>query len=198
MGAKVEIKKSYNKAEIDGKKSTEKVFILDINFEMENELVVLFGPSGSGKTTLFKCISGIIEPDNGIIAVGSNVYYDKDKKINIPIQKRNLGYVFQNDTLFPHMNIRKNIECGLKSWEKENRETRFMEVLDLLHIEELETRYPSQLSGGQKQRVALARALAPKPEILLLDEPFSALDTEIRTKLAKKIKTLQNKIRIPL
>ncbi len=198
LGAKVDIKKSYNKAEIDGKKSTEKAFILDINFEMENELVVLFGPSGSGKTTLFKCISGIIEPDNGIIAVGSNVYYDKDKKISLPIQKRNLGYVFQNDTLFPHMNVRKNIECGLKSWEKENRETRFMEMLDLLHIEELETRYPSQLSGGQKQRVALARALAPKPEILLLDEPFSALDTEIRTKLAKKIKTLQNKIRIPL
>ena len=190
MGAKVDIKKSYNKAEIDGKKSTEKAFILDINFEMENELVVLFGPSGSGKTTLFKCISGIIEPDNGIIAVGSNVYYDKDKKISLPIQKRNLGYVFQNDTLFPHMNVRKNIECGLKSWEKENRETRFMEVLGLLHIEELETRYPSQLSGGQKQRVALARALAPKPEILLLDEPFSALDTEIRTKLCKKNKNV--------
>ena len=165
---------------------------------MENELVVLFGPSGSGKTTLFKCISGITEPDEGKITVDNKVYYDKEKKINLPIQKRNLGYVFQNYTLFPHMNVRKNIECGLKSWEKETREERVMEMLSLLHIEELETRYPSQLSGGQKQRVALARALAPGPEILLLDEPFSALDMEIRTELAEKIKKLQNKIGIPL
>ena len=96
------------------------------------------------------------------------------------------------------MNVRKNIECGLKGWEKEAREKRIMEMLNLLHIEELETRYPSQLSGGQKQRVALARALAPKPELLLLDEPFSALDMEIRTELTEKIKNLQNKIGIPL
>ena len=121
LGVKVDIKKWYNKAEIDGKKSTEKSFMLDVNFEMENELVVLFGPSGSGKTTLFKCISGIMEPDYGTITVGSKVYYDKDKKINLPIQKRNLGYVFQNDTLFPHMNVRKNIECGLKGGKKKTR-----------------------------------------------------------------------------
>jgi molybdate transport system ATP-binding protein len=96
------------------------------------------------------------------------------------------------------MNVRKNIECGLKDWEKEDKEARVAKMLNLLHIEELETRYPSQLSGGQKQRVALARALAPKPGILLLDEPFSALDTRIRTRLAEKIKNLQNKIGIPL
>jgi len=212
LGVKVDLKKQYKETEINGKKSTKKVFTstkkaftstkkaftLDISFEMENELVVLFGPSGSGKTTLFKCISGITEPDDGKITVGSKVYYDKDQKINLPIQKRNLGYVFQNYTLFPHMNVRKNIECGLKGWEKEDKEARVAEMLDLLHIEELETRYPSQLSGGQKQRVALARALAPKPGILLLDEPFSALDMGIRTKLAEKIKNLQNKIGIPL
>lgn len=198
MGVKVDLKKRYKEAEINGKKSTKKSFTLDISFEMENELVVLFGPSGSGKTTLFKCISGITEPDDGTITVGSKVYYDKNRKINLPIQKRHLGYVFQNYTLFPHMNVRKNIECGLKGWEKEDREERIAEMLNLLHIEELENRYPSQLSGGQKQRVALARALAPKPGILLLDEPFSALDMEIRTKLAEKIKNLQNKIGIPL
>ncbi|AKB52427.1 Molybdenum transport ATP-binding protein ModC [Methanosarcina barkeri str. Wiesmoor] len=205
MGVKVDLKKQYKEAEINGKKSakkaftsTKKAFTLDISFEMGNELVVLFGPSGSGKTTLFKCISGITEPDDGKITVGSKVYYDKNQKINLPIQKRNLGYVFQNYTLFPHMNVRKNIECGLKGWEKEDKEARVAEMLNLLHIEELETRYPSQLSGGQKQRVALARALAPNPGILLLDEPFSALDTGIRTKLAEKIKDLQNKIGIPL
>ncbi|AAM04654.1 ABC transporter ATP-binding protein [Methanosarcina acetivorans] len=198
LGVKVDIKKHYTEAEINRKRSTGKAFTLDVSFEMDNELVVLFGPSGSGKTTLFKCISGITQPDNGKITVGSKIYYDKDKKINLPIQKRNLGYVFQNYTLFPHMNVRKNIECGLKKWEKEDREVRVMEMLNLLHIEELETRYPSQISGGQKQRVALARALAPKPGILLLDEPFSALDMEIRTELADKIKNLQKKIEIPL
>ena len=198
LGIKVDIKKRYSEAEIKGKKSPGKAFTLDVSFEMDNELVVLFGPSGSGKTTMFKCISGITQPDSGKITVGSKVYYDKDKKINLPIQKRNLGYVFQNYTLFPHMTVRKNIECGLKSWEKEDREVRVMEMLHLLHIEELEARRPSQISGGQKQRVALARALAPKPGILLLDEPFSALDMEIRTELADKIKKLQKKIEVPL
>ncbi|HWQ48997.1 MAG TPA: ABC transporter ATP-binding protein [Methanosarcina sp.] len=198
MGVKVNLKKQYNEADFNRKKGVKKSFTLDVSFEMENELVVLFGPSGSGKTTLFKCISGITDLDEGKITVGNKVYFDKEKKINLPIQKRNLGYVFQNYTLFPHMSVRKNIECGLKGWEKEARKERVLEMLSLLHIEELETRYPSQLSGGQKQRVALARALAPKPEILLLDEPFSALDLEIRTKLAEKIKDLQTKIGIPL
>ncbi|AKB62327.1 ABC transporter ATP-binding protein [Methanosarcina mazei] len=198
LGVKVDLKKQYSEAEINRKKGIKKDFTLDVSFEMENELVVLFGPSGSGKTTLFKCISGITEPDSGKITVDNRVYYDKDRKINLPIQKRNLGYVFQNYTLFPHMNVRKNIECGLKEWKKEEREKRVMEMLNLLHIEELEIRYPSQLSGGQKQRVALARALAPRPGILLLDEPFSALDMKIRTRLAEKIKNLQNKIEIPL
>jgi ABC-type spermidine/putrescine transport systems, ATPase components len=198
LSVKVELKKQYNEADTSKTKDTKKSFMLDVSFEMENELVVLFGPSGSGKTTLFKCISGITELDDGKIIVGNKIYFDKNKKINLPIQKRNLGYVFQNYTLFPHMNVKKNIECGLKGWGKESRKERVLEMLSLLHIEELESRYPSQLSGGQKQRVALARALAPKPEILLLDEPFSALDMEIRTELAEKIKNLQTKIGIPL
>jgi len=195
---KVELKKRYYEAESSELKGKRNVFSLDVNFEMKNELVVLFGPSGSGKTTLLKCISGITHPDNGIISVDSRIYFDSDRKINLPIQKRNMGFVFQTYTLFPHMNVRKNIECGLKGWEKGEKETRVREMLDLLHIEELEIRYPSQLSGGQKQRVALARALAPKPELLLLDEPFSALDRVIRTELAEKIKKLQKKIGIPL
>ncbi len=198
MGVKVDIEKCYHEAENSRKKESKKNFTLDVSFEMENELVVLFGPSGSGKTTFFKCISGITVPDAGKVTVSNKVYYDKDKKINLPIQKRNLGYVFQNYTLFPHMNVRKNVECGLKGWEKQAMESRTMEMLKLLHIEELETRYPSQLSGGQKQRVALARALAPKPELLLLDEPFSALDKEIRTELSEKIKSIQNKLGIPI
>lgn len=198
LSVKVEIKKQYYETDTNKKKGTKKSFTLDVSFEIENELVVLFGPSGSGKTTLFKCISGITELDNGKVIVGNKVYFDNEKKINLPIQKRNLGYVFQSYTLFPHMNVRKNIECGLKGWDNETKDKRVLEMLSLLHIEELETRYPTQLSGGQKQRVALARALAPKPEILLLDEPFSALDQEIRVELAQKIKDLQTQIQIPV
>lgn len=198
MSVSIDLKKCYIEAGSSGKKENNKDFTLDVSFEMENELVVLFGPSGSGKTTLFKCISGITDPDNGKVTLGNKVYYDKEKKIKLPIQKRNLGYVFQNYTLFPHMSVRKNIECGLKSWEKQAREIRVMEMLSLFHVEELEARYPSQLSGGQKQRVALARALAPKPELLLLDEPFSALDNEIRNELTKKIKNLKSKFEIPI
>ncbi|WP_269849393.1 ATP-binding cassette domain-containing protein [Methanosarcina horonobensis] len=107
LGVKVDLKKRYSEAEVKRKKSIKKAFTLDVSFEMENELVVLFGPSGSGKTTLFKCISGITEPDSGKITVGNKVYFYKDQKIDLPIQKRNLGYVFQNYTLFPHMNVRK-------------------------------------------------------------------------------------------
>lgn len=198
MSIKVNIKKCYHEAGSSKKSGAKKAFMLNVSFEMENELIVLFGPSGSGKTTLFKCISGITEPDGGNVTVDSKVYYDKEIKINLPIQKRNLGYVFQSSTLFPHMDVRKNIECGLKNWNKESREKRVMEMLSLLHIEELEKRYPSQLSGGQKQRVALARALAPEPELLLLDEPFSALDKEIKTELIEKIKSLQHELKIPL
>ena len=198
MGVKVNLRKCYHEAGNNGEKEVMEAFMLEVSFEMENELVVLFGPSGSGKTTLFKCISGITDPDSGKIKVGCNVYFDRDGKINLPIQKRSLGYVFQNYALFPHMNVRKNIECGLKGWEKEAREERVMKMLSLFSIEELEIRYPSQLSGGQKQRVALARALAPRPELLLLDEPFSALDKRIRTELIEKIKSLQNELEIPL
>lgn len=197
MGVKVNLKKCYPETRNSGKEGARKAFMLDVSFEMENEFVVLFGPSGSGKTTLFKCISGITDPDNGKITVGGNVYFDRDGKINLPIQKRSLGYVFQNYTLFPHMNVRKNIECGLNDWEKEARGERIMEVLSLFSIDGLEIRYPSQLSGGQKQRVALARALAPRPELLLLDEPFSALDKKIRTELIEKIKSLQKELGIP-
>ncbi len=198
MSVKIKLKKCFCADGSGENKEKKDVFSLDVDFEMKNELVVLFGPSGSGKTTLMKCISGITPPDLGKIAVNDKIYFDSDRKINLPIQKRSLGYVFQTYTLFPHMNVRKNIECGLKGWEKEKKENKVREMLDLLHIEELETRYPFQLSGGQKQRVALARALAPEPCLLLLDEPFSALDRAIRTDLTEKIKNLQREIDLPL
>lgn len=198
MGIKVDIRKRYYRNRNDKKKGIEPAFTLDANFETEDELVVLFGRSGSGKTTALQCISGLLEPNGGKIIVNDKVYFDCHKRIDLPVQERGLGYVFQNYALFPHMNVKKNIAYGLKGWSEQEKEKRVREMLQLLHIEGLEENHPSQLSGGQKQRVALARALAPKPDILLLDEPFSALDMVVRMKLREKIKEIQRELAIPV
>ncbi|AFV23749.1 molybdate ABC transporter, ATP-binding protein [Methanolobus psychrophilus R15] len=198
MGIKVDFRKRHYMKKSDKKKGIEPVFMLDAKFEAGNELVVLFGRSGSGKTTALQCISGLLEPNGGKIIVNDKVYFDCHKRIDLPVQQRSLGYVFQNYALFPHMDVKKNIAYGLKGYNEEEKGRRVGEMLRLLHIEGLKDNYPSQLSGGQKQRVALARALAPKPEILLLDEPFSALDAVVRMKLREMIRRIQKELGIPI
>lgn len=197
MGIKVDFRKRFYK-DNDKKKGKEPSFTVDVNFEAGNELVVLFGQSGSGKTTTLRCIAGLEKPNGGKIKVNEKVYFDCHKRIDLPPQQRSLGYVFQNYALFPHMDVKKNITYGLKGWTDQEKEKRMREMLQLLHIEGLEDHYPSQLSGGQKQRVALARALAPKPDILLLDEPFSALDMIVRLKLREMIIKIQKDLNIPV
>ncbi len=196
MGMALNISKKYLSR--NNKSKDQDSFLLDIDFEVGDEMVVLFGRSGSGKTTTLRCIAGLEKPDDGIISVNGQVYYDRKSGINLQPQYRKPGYVFQNYALFPHMDVKQNIVYGLKGWGKEQKEERMHEMLQLLHIEGLEHRYPSQLSGGQKQRVALARALAPKPGILLLDEPFSALDMVVRMRLRERIKVIQKELGIPV
>lgn len=193
MGIYINVTKNYYS--LNRKNSS---FLLDVNFDADNEIVVLFGGSGSGKTTTLRCVAGIDKPDNGKIIINDKVYFDKEKNINIKPQMRNLGYVFQNYALFPHMNVWKNIEYGLKHLSEKDKKKRIEYMLQFFNIEHLVNHYPDQLSGGQQQRVALARALAPKPDILLLDEPFSALDMIIRNKLREKIKLIQNEFKIPV
>jgi molybdate transport system ATP-binding protein len=168
------------------------------SFDADSDFVVLFGCSGSGKTTALRCIAGLEKPDSGIIKINDTVYFDSKNKINLPPQKRQIGYMFQENALFPHMNVRQNIEFGLKGLSSSAKAKRVDEMLALMEIEELEFAYSEELSGGQKQKVALARALAPDPEILLLDEPFSALDTVVRLKLRKELRTIQKKLGIPV
>jgi molybdate transport system ATP-binding protein len=197
MGIKVDFRKRFYK-DNGKKKGKEPSFTVDVNFEAGNELVVLFGQSGSGKTTILRCIAGLEKPNGGKIKVKEKVYFDCHKRIDLPPQQRGLGYVFQNYALFPHMDVKKNITYGLKGQNDSEKDKRMKEMIQLLDIEGLEDHYPGQLSGGQKQRVALARALAPKPDILLLDEPFSALDMVVRVKLREMIIKIQQDLNIPV
>jgi molybdate transport system ATP-binding protein len=149
----------------------------------QNELLCLFGHSGSGKTTLMRILAGLNKPDRGYVEFDGQVWFDSDKKINLPPQQRNTGYMFQDYALFPNMTVRKNIEFAQR--EKNNGEVEIL--LSLFGLETLQKQSPQKLSGGQKQRVALARALASKPRLLLLDEPLSALDYEMRLTLQEEI-----------
>ncbi|MEA4973856.1 MAG: ATP-binding cassette domain-containing protein [Candidatus Metalachnospira sp.] len=154
-------------------------YTLVSDFETDGQLALL-GASGSGKSMTLKCIAGIEKPDEGIIILNGKTLFDSDKKVNVPPQKRNIGYLFQNYALFPNMTVRENITVAMKSKDKEKR---LKEILSEFYIEDIENKYPYEISGGQQQRTALARIIASEPDAILLDEPFSALDNYIRWKL---------------
>lgn len=148
------------------------------------ELISLFGPSGSGKTSILRMIAGLMRPEQGRIEVNGQLWFDHSEKVDLPPRKREIGFVFQDYSLFPHMTVRQNIGFALK----DKREARLVdELLDTVHLAELQHQKPVRLSGGQQQRVALARAVARRPKLLLLDEPFSALDIPMRLKLQDEI-----------
>ena len=197
MTIEVDIEKKFYGRK-HGKKAEKPSFSMHCSFDAGSDFIVLFGCSGSGKTTALRCIAGLEKPDAGSIRINDIIYFDSKKKINLPPQKRKIGYMFQENALFPHMNVRQNIEFGLKGLNPMEKKERVNEMLDLVGIEELEFAYPDELSGGQKQKVALARALAPDPEVLLLDEPFSSLDTVVRLKLRKELRTIQKRLGIPV
>jgi len=168
-----------------------KYYDLNITFEMNNEVLVILGPSGSGKTTVLDCISGIKSPDEGYIRINDSIVFDSYNKVDSPVRNRNIGYVFQEYALFPHMTVKGNILFGVKS--KGITDTGYCEsLMKMLGIKHLEARYPSQISGGEKQRVALARAMAVKPDLLLLDEPFSSLDNETKQKIYNEFIEFKN------
>ncbi|MCI5623610.1 MULTISPECIES: sulfate/molybdate ABC transporter ATP-binding protein [Anaerostipes] len=169
-----------------------KEFTLKAQLKADAECLGLMGPSGSGKSMTLKCIAGIETPDKGKIILDGKVLFDSDKNINLTPQERKIGYLFQGYALFPNMTVEENIHTGLKArkMSKQEIENRTMEMLKRFHIEELQNRYPRQLSGGQKQRAALARLMAYEPEVILLDEPFSALDEDLREELQHEIRNM--------
>ncbi|MCO6360758.1 ABC transporter ATP-binding protein [Roseivirga pacifica] len=154
---------------------------LDVDLQIgKGDFVIIGGKSGAGKTSLLRMLAGLLNPDSGTIKVADKTWFDKSQKLNLSPQQRQLGFVFQDFALFPNMTVRQNLEYALK---KEASTNIIDELIDMMELGELESRKPDTLSGGQKQRVALARSLVQKPKILLLDEPLSALDPEIRAKL---------------
>lgn len=150
----------------------------------------LFGKSGAGKTTILRILAGLTEPDDGVIKIDGKIWYDGKKGINVPVNRRRCGFVFQDYALFPNMTVRRNVEYA--SVNKTNVDM----LIEMVGMSELKDRKPAALSGGQKQRVALARAIAAEPEILLLDEPFAALDADMRSTLQNELKTIHDTLGI--
>ena len=174
-----------------------KDFELTVNFDMKEGIVGFLGSSGCGKSMTLKCIAGIETPDEGRIVLDDEVLFDKKEGINLSPQKRKVGYLFQNYALFPHMTVRQNIEAGLSSSNKSKQEKKEIveRLLQQFHIKELEKSYPLRISGGQQQRAALARMMAAEPKFLLLDEPFSALDSYLKEKLMQEMMSYLNQFK---
>lgn len=173
-------------------------FDLEVRFEAPPGITALFGPSGAGKSLTLRCIAGLSRPQGGRIVLGDRVLLDRKAGIDVPARERRMGYLFQHHALFPHLDVAGNVGYGLKgrpgAWKRE----RVRELLALVGLTGFETRRPAGLSGGEQQRVALARALAPEPRFLLLDEPFSALDMEIRLHLLEELRALHRRTGVPL
>lgn len=164
-------------------------FRLRVAFEAGNETVALLGASGCGKSMTLKCIAGIEKPDRGRIVLDGTVLFDSEKNINLSPQQRHIGLLFQSYALFPNMTVLQNLSAGAKREKnKQKRRSAVRQMLKSFGLEELASRYPHQLSGGQQQRVALARMLVSEPALLLLDEPFSALDSHLRFRLEQEVR----------
>ncbi len=162
-------------------------FQLDVKLASEKDIIGILGASGSGKSMLLRCISGLVNPDEGKIIINGKTFFDSQSKVNLLPRERKVGFLFQNYALFPHLTIWENISFGLDGLSKSDKDRRVTELMERFHLKDMEKRYPSQISGGQQQRVALARAIAIEPEILLLDEPFSALDDHLRNHMIKEM-----------
>ncbi len=186
MGLSVKVNKSVNG------------FSLDAEWKIGNELAVLFGYSGAGKSLTLQMIAGLLSPDHGSIHLNERTFFDSASGKDLPPQQRSCGYVFQDLALFPHMTIRENIMYGAHGLSKAERKQQAANMIDKFRIAGLEDKYPSEISGGQKQRVALARALIRRPDALLLDEPFSALDNPLRAEMQHFLKEIRREFPIPI
>jgi len=182
-------------------RSGKRSFTLEARFQSDSQRIVLFGPSGAGKSLSLQAIAGLLRPDSGRIGVGGALLFDAARGIDLPPQARRMGYVFQDYALFPHLNVRQNIAFGIeRGWRNPDKHVRSEAVdywLEMFHLQHLAHQLPGELSGGQRQRTALARTLVAQPAALLLDEPFAALDPDLRVQLRNELDQLQRRLQIP-
>jgi len=173
-------------------------FILDVSLEAPPGITILFGPSGAGKSTLLNCLAGLTCPDGGKIAIGESVLFDPDRRIDVRPQMRHIAYVFQSLSLFPHLTVEQNVAYGLASLTEEDRRARVGDTLQAFRIGDLRNQRPSQISGGEKQRTAMARSLVTNPRLLLLDEPLTGLDAELKAAIVEDLRAWNSEKRIPI
>jgi molybdate transport system ATP-binding protein len=173
-------------------------FALDVDFHAGPGFTIVFGASGAGKTTLLDCIAGLIEPDSGRIAIGDQILFDAAERIHLPVEKRNIGYVFQDLALFPHLTVEENVEYGLSHLPPAERNQRTAAILAAFRVPHLARTRPGKISGGERQRVALARALVTDPVVLLLDEPLAALDAATKSRIIDDLRAWNEAHRIPI
>ncbi|MBW9333358.1 ATP-binding cassette domain-containing protein [Herbaspirillum sp. RU 5E] len=183
-------------------RAADRVFSLDITLASDSQRIVLYGPSGSGKSLTLKAIAGLMRPDSGHIRIQGRTLFDSTQGIDVRVQERNVAYLFQDYALFPHLTVAQNIAFGLARGSVNlRRPAEHPAVRQWLQAFELDTiahSRPSQISGGQRQRVALARALVAEPDMLLLDEPFSALDLSLRQRMRAELADLQTRLQVPM
>ena len=173
-------------------------FSLQVAFTSEGRVTGLFGASGAGKTSLVGMIAGLTKPDRGVIAIDGDVLDDTDARIHVPSHRRRIGYVFQDARLFPHLDVRQNLDYGRRMNRLADDPAQYARINDLLDIGGLRDRRPGQLSGGERQRVALGRALLAQPRLLLLDEPLGSLDEERKLEILPYLKRLRDEANVPM
>ena len=173
-------------------------FVLDVSLAVPAGITILFGPSGAGKSTVLDCITGLARPDAGRITIGADVLFDSQTGVNRPPQTRRIAYVFQTLALFPHMSADENIAYGLESLPGAERSIRVEEILKAFRVEKLRARRPAEISGGERQRIALARSLVTQPRVLLLDEPLTGLDAELKAAIVDDLRAWNAARRIPI
>lgn len=172
-------------------------FAIDVEFAAPQGVTVIFGPSGSGKTTILQCIAGLLQPDEGLISIAGQTVFDSESGLDLLPQQRRIGYVFQDLALFPHMSAAENIAFGIRV-NGSRREEMVRDVLERFSIAHVAAHRPGEISGGERQRVALARALVTQPRVLLLDEPFSALDDALKLEIIRDLQEWLEQHRIPV
>lgn len=171
-------------------------FLLNVKAEIENGITGVYGPSGHGKTTLLNAIAGLVKPDTGFIEICGTTVFDSKQKTGVPPGSRKIGYVFQDVRLFPHLSVKQNLKYGMKN--ENAAEVDFNEVVEILKIKQLLQKKPSECSGGEKQRIAIGRALLSGAQILMMDEPFSAVDVNLRNSIIPFLHTINNRFQVPM